>query len=85
MSETEFIVGKRKHLQVTRSYLLQSMTLQIVCSDSSNPSTFQCMSARLLWEWPATAMSCDVLKLFPLQGAFQPEEQEEVTGGKSAE
>jgi hypothetical protein len=57
ISGTEFTVGKRKHLQVTQSYLLQSTTLQIVCSDSSNPSTFQCMSGRLVWEWPATAMS----------------------------
>jgi hypothetical protein len=52
ISGTEFIVGKRKHLQVTRSYLLQSTTLQIVCSDSSDPSTFQCMSGRLVLEWP---------------------------------
>jgi hypothetical protein len=57
ISGTEFIVGKRKHLQVTRSYLLQSTTLQIVCSDSSDPFTFQCMSGRLVWEWPATAVS----------------------------
>jgi hypothetical protein len=53
ISWTEFIVGKWKHLQVTRSYLLQSTTLQIVCSDSSDPSTFQCMSGRLVLEWPA--------------------------------
>jgi hypothetical protein len=33
------------------------MTLQIVCDDSSDPSTFQCMSGRLIWEWPATAVS----------------------------
>jgi hypothetical protein len=32
-------------------------TLQIVCSDSSDPSTFQCMSGRLVWELPATAVS----------------------------
>jgi hypothetical protein len=57
ISGTEFIVGKRKHLQVTRSYLLQSTTLQIVCSDSSDPSTFQCTSGRLVWEWLATAVS----------------------------
>jgi hypothetical protein len=61
ISGTEFIVGKRKHLQATQSYLLQSMTLQIVCSDSSDPSTFQCMSGRLIWEWPATAVSYLVL------------------------
>jgi hypothetical protein len=57
MSGTEFIVGKRKHLQVTRSYLLQSTPLQIACSDSNNHSTFQCMSGWLVWEWPATAVS----------------------------
>jgi hypothetical protein len=57
MSGTEFIVGKQKHLQVTQSYLLQSMSLQIVCSDSSDPSTFQCMSGKLVWEWPATTVS----------------------------
>jgi hypothetical protein len=57
ISVTELIVGKRKHLQVTLSYLLLSTTLQIVCSDSSDPSTFQCMSGRLVWEWPATAVS----------------------------
>jgi hypothetical protein len=55
-SGTELIVGRRKHLQVTRSYLLQSTTLQIVCSDSSDSSTFQCMSGRLVWKWPATAV-----------------------------
>jgi hypothetical protein len=66
-------------------YLLQSTTLQIVCSNSSDPYTFQCMSGRLVWEWPATAMSYvvvylhDVLKSFPLQGALQPGEEEEVT------
>jgi hypothetical protein len=59
ISVTEFIVGKRKHLQVTRSYyLLQSTTLQIVCNDSSDPSTFQRMSGVLVLEWPATAVSC---------------------------
>jgi hypothetical protein len=52
ISETEFIVGKRKHLQATRNFLLQ-----IVCSDSSDPSTFQCMSGRFVWEWSATAVS----------------------------
>jgi hypothetical protein len=57
ISVTEFIVGKRKHLQVTRSYLLQSTTLRIVCSDSRDSSTFQCMSGRLVWEWPATAVT----------------------------
>jgi hypothetical protein len=57
ISGTEFIVGKRKHIQVTRSYLLQSTTLQIVRSDSSDPSTFQCVIGRLVWEWPATAVS----------------------------
>jgi hypothetical protein len=62
ISRAEFIVGKRKHLQVARSCLLQSTTLQIVCSDSSDPSTFQCMSSRLVWEWPATAVSCLVVR-----------------------
>jgi hypothetical protein len=57
ISGTEFVVGKRKHLQVTRSYLLQSTTLQIACSDSSDLSTFQCMSGRIVWEWAATAVS----------------------------
>jgi hypothetical protein len=57
ISGTEFIVGKQKHLQVTRSYLLQSTTLHIVCSNSSDPSAFQCVSGRLVWEWPATALS----------------------------
>jgi hypothetical protein len=87
ISRTEFMVGKRKHLQVTRSYIFQSTTLQIACSDSSDPSTLQCMSGRLVWEWPATAVSYfvylrDVLKLFPLQGALQPGEEEEVAGGQ---
>jgi hypothetical protein len=61
ISRTEFIVGKQKHLQVTRCYLLQSTTLQIVCSDSSDPSTFQRMPGRIVWEWPTTAVSCLVV------------------------
>jgi hypothetical protein len=40
ISGTEFIAGKRKHLRVTRSYLPQSTTLPIVCSDSSDASPF---------------------------------------------
>jgi hypothetical protein len=58
ISGTEFIVGKQKHLQVTRIYLLQSTTLQIVCSKSSDPSTFQCMSGRFVWEW---AYNCHIV------------------------
>jgi hypothetical protein len=81
------MVGKRKHLQVTRSYLLQSATLQIVCSDSSDPSTFQCMSGRLVWDWPATVVSYLVVSprrleiVFP-SGALQLPEGVEVAGGQ---
>jgi hypothetical protein len=57
ISGTEFIVGKRKYLQVTRCYLLQNTTHQIACSDSSDPSTFQCMPGRLVREWPASVVS----------------------------
>jgi hypothetical protein len=61
ISRTEVIVGKQKHLQVTLSYHLQSMILQIVRSDSSNPSTFQCMCGRPVLEWPVAAMSYSVV------------------------
>lgn len=31
------------------SFFLQSRMLQIVCSDSSDPSTFQCICGRTFW------------------------------------
>jgi hypothetical protein len=45
------------------------------------------MSGRHVWEWPAIAVSYlvtspRVLKSFPLQGALQPGEEEEVAGGQ---
>jgi hypothetical protein len=54
-------------IKASTRYLLQGMTLQIVCSDSSDPSTFHCMSGRLVWEWPATAMSYLVVSLQHLE------------------
>ena len=43
MSGTEFAAGKLKQLQLTLTYLLQSVNFQLVYNVSSNPLIFQYM------------------------------------------
>jgi hypothetical protein len=89
ISMTEFIVWKLKYLQVTLSYLLLSTILQTVCSDSSNPSTFQCMCGRPVSEWPAAAnvifscISAMSWNHFPFRMLFSPGERKKSHGTKS--
>ena len=56
-------MGKPKHFQAALSYFLQNMILQIVCSDSSDPSTFQCMCGRPVVQGPAVAVLYSVVSL----------------------
>jgi hypothetical protein len=62
IASTEFTVSKLKHLQITLSHL-QRTILYIVCSNSSNPSNFQCMYGKPVLEWPAAAMSYSAVSL----------------------
>jgi len=53
MSGTEFAAEKLKQLQLTLSYLLQSVNYQLVYGVPSDPFTFQYMFGSPVLAWPA--------------------------------
>lgn len=87
MSGTEFAAGKVKLLQLTLTYLLQSVNFQLVYSVSSNPITFQYIFGSPVLEWPAATSSiqlhlCNVFISFPLQGTFSIDNRKKLHGGQ---
>jgi hypothetical protein len=83
MSGTEFAAGKVKLLQLTLSYLFQSVNFQLVYSVSNDPLTFQYMFGSPVLEWPAAKSSiqlhpCNAYFIFSPSGYHQHGQQEEV-------
>jgi hypothetical protein len=87
MSGAEFDAGKVKLLQLTLSYLLQSVNFQLVYNVSSDPVTFQYVFGSPILEWPAAKSSihlrlCNIFISIPLQGTFSIDNRKKVHGGQ---
>jgi hypothetical protein len=85
MSGTEFAAGKLKLLQLTLSYLLQSVNFQLVYIVTSDPLTFLYVFGSPVWEWPAATSSiqlhlCNVFISFPLQVIFSIDNRKKLHG-----
>ena len=85
MSGTEFAAGKLKQLQLTLTYLLQSVNFQLVYNVSSDPLIFQYMFGSPVLEWPAakfhSVASLQCLYIFYHLRYLQQGQQEEVAWG----
>jgi hypothetical protein len=86
MSGTEFAAEKLKHLQLTLSYLLQSVNFQLVYGVSSDPFIFQYMFGSPVFKWPAatkfhSAISLPCLYISSPSMYLQHGQQEEAAWG----